>query len=253
MNTIAAHSRWGAIGCVLLVLVAACSGSDLKSDTVLVSAAASLTDVFAELESAFESAHPEVDVVLNTGGSSTLREQILEGAPADIFASADLTNMDRIAVSGVVVGSPAIFATNSLEIAVPADNPAGVTGLADFANDDLLIGLCAIEVPCGALAAQVLESAGVVPAVDTYEPDVRALLTKIEAGELEAGIVYTTDVSSTESVAGVTIPDNVNVLAEYPIALLSMGSNPEDGGLFVEFVVGEQGQEILSEFGFGSP
>ena len=238
--------------CVLVTLIA-CSNSSVEGE-LLVSAAASLTDAFAEMESAFEDANPDVDVVLNLGSSSALREQILEGAPADVFASANTSNMDQVAEAGEVAAEPEIFVTNSLQIAVPAGNPFGVTGLEDFAREELLIGLCAEDVPCGDFGRQALENAGVTPSIDTNEADVRALLTKIEAGELDAGITYVTDVLSTSgTVEGVDIPAEVNVVAEYPIATLTGAPNPGAAAAWVEFVLSEEGQAILTSYGFTSP
>lgn len=218
------------------------------------SAAASLTDAFAEVESAFEETHPGVDVVLNLGGSSALREQILEGAPADVFASADRSNMEQVVAAGGVADEPESFATNPLQIAVPVGNPAGVVGLEAFADDALLIGLCAEQVPCGDLARQVLANVGVTPAVDTDEPNVRALLTKIETAELDAGITYVTDVAATRgSVEGIDIPDVVNVAANYFIAGLTDTPNPEGAAEFVDFVLSDEGRVILGRYGFGPP
>ena len=241
-----------AVGALVL---AACSGTgDTTGDEVLVSAASSLTEAFAEIETAFESENPEIDVVLNIGGSSGLREQILAGAPADVFASANTSNMDRVVAGGDVEGDPAIFARNRLEIAVPTGNPGGVTGLADFARDELLIGLCAEDVPCGGYGRQVLEKTDVVPSVDTEEPNVRALLTKIEAGELDAGIVYVTDVVSTGGdVDGIEIPDDDNVYAEYPIAVLTDAPNGDEAAAFVAFVLSDEGRSILTDHGFALP
>lgn len=236
----------------LLLGLVACGGS--TSNEVLVSAAASLTDAFAEVESAFETGNPGVDVVLNLGSSSSLREQILEGAPADVFASANTSNMDQVVAGGEAAGEPTTFALNLLQIAVPAGNPAGITGLADFANDELLIGLCAEEVPCGDFGRQALDNAGVIGAIDTNEPDVRALLTKVEAGELDAGITYMTDVlSAGGAVEGIDIPDDVNVVAAYPIVTLANAPNPEAAAAFVAFVLSEPGQAILASYGFTSP
>jgi molybdate transport system substrate-binding protein len=162
--------------------------------------------------------------------------------------------MDQVVEAGEVDGQPQVFATNLLQIAVPSDNQVGVTGLADFANNDLLIGLCAAGVPCGDSGRQALENAGVTLAIDTIEPDVRALLTKVEAGELDAGIVYVTDVASTAgTVEGIDIPEEDNVVADYPIAVLLNAPNPAAAGAFVAFVLGEEGQAILREFGFASP
>jgi len=183
-----------------------------------------------------------------------LREQILEGAPADVFASANLSNMDQIVESGSVAGEPSIFARNLLQIAVPPGNPAGITGLTDFGRDELLIGLCAEGVPCGEFARDALDAAGVIPATDTDEPDVRALLTKIEAGELDAGITYVSDVvSAGGSVEGIDIPDDENVVAVYPIAVLAESASPEESEDFVDFVLSAAGQAILVEHGFAAP
>jgi len=244
--------RLTVIACVLGMVIA-CSGSSVEGE-LLVSAAASLTDAFAEMESAFEDANPDVDVLRNFGSSSALREQILEGAPADVFASANTSNMDQVAEAGELAGAAEIFVTNSLQIAVPTGNPAEVTGLEDFAREDLLIGLCAEDVPCGDFGRQALENAGVIPSIDTNEPDVRALLTKVEAGELDAGITYVTDVlSASGTVEGVDIPAEVNVVAEYPIATLIGAPNPDAAVAWVEFVLSEEGQAILTSYGFTSP
>jgi molybdate transport system substrate-binding protein len=237
----------------VLGTVIACSGSSVEGE-LLVSAAASLTDAFAEMESAFEDANPDLDVVLNLGSSSALREQILEGAPADVFASADTSNMDQVAEAAEISGEAEIFVTNSLQIAVPTGNPAEVTGLEDFAREELLIGLCAEDVPCGDFGRQALAKAGVIPSIDTNEPDVRALLTKIEAGELDAGITYLTDVlSASGRVEGLEIPAEMNIVAEYPIATLAGAPNPDAAVVWVEFVLSEEGQAILTSYGFTSP
>lgn len=253
--------RWVAL---LAVIAAACGGAgDVPASPgqggavtgdVLVSAAASLTNAFGEMERAFETAHPGVDVMLNLAGSSTLREQILEGAPVDVLASADIATMDAVVEAGGVSSEPVVFGRNRLQIAVPAGNPADVGGLDDFSDEDLLIGLCAAGVPCGVFAREALENAGVRPAVDTNEPDVRALLTKIEVGELDAGITYVTDVvSAGGGVDGIEIPEDENVVAEYPIAVLSDAPNPDAAMAFVEFVLSDAGQGILGEYGFASP
>ena len=244
------RSRLAALALWIATLTACGRGVEGK---LLVSAAASLTDAFAEIEVEFEAANPDVDVELNLGSSSSLREQIIEGAPADVFASANTSNMDRVVEAGEAEGGD-IFVTNLLQIAVPAGNPAGIVGLEDFANVDLLIGLCAEDVPCGDFARQALENAGITPAIDTNEPDVRALLTKIEAGEIDAGITYVTDVLSTDgAVEGVAIPEEFNVVAEYPIAALTNAPNPEAAVAFVDFVLSDEGQAILVRYGFETP
>lgn len=253
------RTRVFAVLAAAALVIAACTseapgGSHLEGE-LLVSAAASLTDAFGELEAAFEDANPDIDVILNFGPSSGLREQILEGAPADVFASANRSNMDQVIEAGEAEGSQ-VFARNVLQIAVPAGNPAGITGLADFARPELLIGLCAEEVPCGDFARQALDNANVTPDLDTNEPDVRALLTKVASGELDAGIVYATDVMApdfTEDVEGIDIPADINVIADYPIAALANAPNPDAAAAFVAFVLSDVGQAILNEYGFSSP
>lgn len=236
---------------VLTTVAVSCAGS---SSEIRVSAAASLTDAFTEIAAAFETANPGTDVVLNFGGSSALREQILEGAPVDVFASANISTMESVTTADQVAGEPHVFARNLLEIAVPPGNPGGVNGLADFARPDLLIGLCLEGVPCGDFGRKALQNAGVVPSIDSNEPDVRALLTKIELGELDAGIVYVTDVASAAGgVEGVEIPASANVTATYPIAVLASAPRPEGAEAFVEFVLSDMGQAILSRYGFAPP
>lgn len=227
------------------------AASDLTG-SITVFAAASLTDAFDEVGAAFEDANPDTTVEFNYAGSSALREQILSGAPADVFASANPSTMQQV-VDGGAAAESSDFVENVLQIVVPAGNEAGITGLADFANGDLLIGLCAEEVPCGQFGREALAAAGVTPAIDTNEPDVRSLLTKVEAGELDAGIVYETDVlSAGAAVEGIDIPADQNVTATYPIATLTDAGNPEVAEAFVAFVLSDEGQAILASYGFVS-
>jgi molybdate transport system substrate-binding protein len=238
---------------VLLLLSWACGDVRPEESELRVSAAASLTDALGEVEVLFETENPGIDVVLNLGSSSSLREQILEGAPVDVYASANSSNMAQVIEAGAAENA-IVFALNSLQIAVPEGNPAGIEGLEDFSDPSLLIGLCADSVPCGEFGRQVLANAGVTPSIDTNEPDVRALLTKIEAGELDAGITYVTDVLSTGgAVAGIEIPAEINVVAEYPVAVMTAAANPEAGRAFVSLLISEGGREILESYGFSSP
>lgn len=251
--------------CTALVGAAACgdddpaetptadaSASDLDG-TITVFAAASLTDAFDEAIAAFEEANPHVTVELNLAASSALREQILAGAPADVFASANPSNMDQVAEAGEVEGQSQVLTHNSLQIVVPADNPGGVEDLEDFADESLLIGVCAAEVPCGEFGRQALTDAGVTPAPDTEEPDVRSLLTKVASGDLDAGIVYVSDVESAgDEVQGIDIPAEVNVVAEYPIAALARAGEPEIAAAFVDFLLSDDGQDILTSYGFSA-
>jgi len=221
--------------------------SDAFSGTVTVFAAASLADSFQEIADAFSAEHPGVDIVLSFGGSSGLATQIIEGAPADVFAAASAATMATVLDAGVATG-PTVFATNVLEIAVPAGNAAGVTGLADFANPDLLIAVCAVEVPCGAAAVTVFTTEGITPQIDTYEEDVKAVLTKVEFGEVDAGLVYVTDVlAAGAGVEGIEV-DSPPV--DYPLVALTESAAT---AAFIAFVLSARGQSILEAAGFGAP
>jgi molybdate transport system substrate-binding protein len=220
---------------------------------ITVLAAASLTDAFTALGEAFDAGHPGARVSFNFGASSALREQILGGAPADVFASADQANVDQLIEAGAATASR-VFASNQLEIAVPPGNPGGIKGLTDFADPDLLIGLCAEEVPCGQLGRRALRRSGVEPAVDTNAPDVRALLTQVESGDLDAGLVYVTDGRAAGgAIDTVAVPAEENVRAAYPIAALEESGEPELAAAFVDFVTSAAGREILAAHGFGGP
>lgn len=220
---------------------------------VVVQAAASLTDAFDEVVAAFTEANPEAGVIVNYAGSQSLATQILEGAPADVFASANAAQMQVVADEGLLAGEPRVFATNALAIAVEAGNPFGITGLADLADPSLVLVLADPEVPAGDFAAQALEAAGVAVTPSSLEVDVRSVLSKVELGEADAGIVYTTDlVTAGDAVQGVAIPEEENVLASYPIAALADAPNPGGAAAFVDFVLSPAGQAILREHGFGS-
>jgi len=246
------------------VLLAGCSApaaaptltatADDLTGTVNVFAAASLTETFSELATAFEADHPNVTVTVNFGGSSALATQIVQGAPADVFAAASGTTMKTVTDAKLVSGSPTTFVSNMLEIAVPAGNPGKVTGLNDFANPSLTIALCAVAVPCGAAAKTVLEEAGIVASVDTYEQDVKSVLTKIELGEVDAGLVYQTDVlSAGAKVTGISFPEASAAVGTYPIALLSASSNKDVARAFIDYVLSPAGMKVLSNAGFGTP
>ena len=221
--------------------------------TLLVFAAASLTDAMGEVEVAFESDHPHLDVELNLAGSASLRAQILAGAPADVVASAHASVMDDLVAAGVVAGDPTTFATNRMTIATAEGNPAGITGLADFARSEPYLGLCAADVPCGDLADEILDRAGITPDVDTREPDVRALLIKIETGELDGGLVYATDVVASDRVDEVALPVAASGETGYPVAVLTGSTSPAEARSFVEFLTSARGRSILADAGFGTP
>ena len=176
---------------------------------VTVFAAASLTAAFTEIGDAFEAENPDANVVLNFAGSSDLVTQITEGAPADVFASADLKNMTKVTDASLNAAEPVVFATNIAEIIVGAGNPKGVTGVADLADPtDLIVVQCASEVPCGSYAEQIYEKAGITVTPASFEENVKAVVTKVTLGEADAGIVYATDVTAAGTDAeGVAIPD----------------------------------------------
>ena len=235
-------------GIVVLVAILAACGGDGRT-TLTVSAAASLAEAFGEIETAFEADHPDVDVILNLGGSATLREQILAGAPVSVFASADLETVSDFVEEGRFERW-VVFASNRLTIGVPAGNPAGITSLRDLARPDLAVGLCAPEVPCGRVARRVLDAAGVDVRPVTEELDVRALVTKLEAGELDAGLVYRTDVPAA-AIDEVPLPTGLPADTEYVIGVISGGPESELAGRFVRFVRSRDGERILERHGFG--
>lgn len=244
-------------------IAAACGGADDAAtvtapgqvpDQVVVFAAASLTDAFTELGEAFTAAHSGTPVVLSFAASSRVVTQIIEGAPADVLASADPLTMERLTDAGGAAGPPEVFATNRLEIVVAPGNPFGISGVDDLANEALVLVVCAPQAPCGRYAAQVFEKAGIDPTPDSFEENPRAVLTKVIIGEVDAGLVYATDVRSAgDRVAGVAIPAELNVDAEYPIVVTAEAPNPGGAAAFVGFVLSEAGQQILADHGFGSP
>ena len=237
----------------LLATLVACGGGDIDRRELVVSAASSLNEVFSAIEREFESTHPEVDVILNIGGSSLLREQIIGGAPVDVFASANPEIMEQVADAGMLNGEPLIFALNEMQIAVPRGNPALIQGLEDFSRQSLLLGLCAPAVPCGVFARQVLASGGIEARVDSEEPNVRALLLKLESGELDAGIVYKSDILASSEVEGIPIPETLNVSANYAIGVIDDATDLEAATEFVSFVASKAGRQILLDHGFDVP
>lgn len=218
------------------------------SGTVEVYAAASLQRPFDEIAVAFEQAHPEIDVATVYDGSRTLATQIEQGAPADVFASADEKSMAGI---GDLALDPRVFAANTLVIAVPAGNPGAVAGLADLARVPTV--LCASEVPCGAAAATLLQNAGVSVTPVSAEQNVTAVLTKVAAGDAQAGLVYATDVAGRDDVDGV-VPDGADaVVNRYPITPVRDAANPAAATAFTAFVLSDEGRRILSDAGFRAP
>jgi molybdate transport system substrate-binding protein len=217
-------------------------------------AATSLTEAFTEIGEAFSAANPDAQPTFSFDASSALVQQITEGAPADVFASADIANMDKLTEAELNGSQPETFATNLLTIIVAPDNPLGITGVDDLANPDIKTVVCAPEVPCGNYANQIFESAGVEVTPVSLEENVRGVVTKVTAGEADAGIVYVTDVIAAGNAADmVEIPDEINVVAEYPVATVAESGNQETGEGFIEFLLGGEAQSILADHGFGAP
>ncbi|MFH8249186.1 molybdate ABC transporter substrate-binding protein [Microbacterium sp. B2969] len=216
-------------------------------------AAASLKTAFDELATEFEAQHPGVDVVpIVYDGSSTLATQLIEGAPADVFASADEANMQKVVDAGLASG-PELFATNTLVIATPKGNPGDVEDLSDLADDSVTVVLCAPEVPCGAASQKLISNAGLTVTPASYEQNVTAVLTKVAAGEADAGLVYVTDVKGRDDVDSIVPEGASDVVNKYPIVALKDAANPDAAAAFAEFLLGTQGQEVLAGLGFGAP
>ncbi|MFC6010447.1 molybdate ABC transporter substrate-binding protein [Nocardia lasii] len=230
------------------------ASADEISGTVTVFAAASLTGTFSELGKQFEAEHPGVKVVYNFAASSALAEQIKQGAPADVFASAAPKNMQQVVDAGDVTAKPVIFVRNRLEIAVPAGNPGDITGLADFGKSEPKIALCAEQVPCGAAAKTVFEVAGVTPQPDTREADVKAVLTKVTLGEVDAALVYRTDVQAAgDKVEGIEFPEADKAINDYPVAPLAHAPNAKAATAFVDFIGSDKARTVFTDAGFDAP
>lgn len=240
------------------------AASNMETITLHVFAAASLTNAFGEIGENFAAAHPGTEVVFNFAGSNQLATQIGEGAPADVFASANGTQMNVVIDSGrIISGTQRTFARNRLVVVTPSDNPAGLTGLEDLATPGLKLVFAAAEVPVGQYSLDFLDKAeadgrlgagykaAVLANVVSYEENVRAVLTKVSLGEADAGIVYTSDVgAAAEEVAQIEIPDQLNTVASYPIAPVGDSPNLAAAQQFMDYVLAPAGQQVLVKYGF---
>lgn len=240
------------------LLLAACGSSSPSSSssgelkgTLTVFAAASLNGAFDQIGDQFHKANPGVSVKFNYTGSSTLATQIVQGAPADVFASANTQNMSKVADDKLVSGEPKVFVRNTLEIMVGAGNPKNITTLKDLANPAIKVSVCAPSVPCGSYSTDVFQKAGVTVNPVSEETSVSGVVTRVSLGEADAGIVYTTDVKGGgKSVQGVSIPAQDNVIADYPIAQLKDAPNSPAAAAFIKYVFSSDGQKVLADFGF---
>ncbi|TXK19924.1 molybdate ABC transporter substrate-binding protein [Homoserinibacter sp. GY 40078] len=239
-------------------LLSACGGATPDADqeglgTITVLAAASLTESFDALAAEFERSHPGSHIMLSYGGSSGLAQQIVAGAPADVFASADEATMSTVDEAGLAA-DPTPFASNTLELVVPVGNPGDVNGIDDLARDELVVALCDPAVPCGAAAVRLLDLAGVAAAPDTLEQDVKAVLTKVTLDEADAGLVYVTDGRAAGGeVEELAIDGADEVRNRYLITAVDGGPNPRGAAAWIAFVTGEMGREVLADAGFGEP
>lgn len=229
-------------------------GSSSSSDDLTVFAAASLTDAFTAIGETFMAENPGRSVTFSFAASSELVTQVLDGAPADVVATADLVTMDRLTSADAAGSTPVVFARNRATIAVAAGNPLGITDLADLRDDDLVLVVCAPEAPCGRYANELFANAGITPTPDSLERNPRAVLTKVALGEADVGIVYETDIAAADgNVDAVPIPSDTNIVAEYPIVTITRSAVPEAAQDFIDIVLSPAGQAILAEHGFTSP
>lgn len=230
------------------------TGGSTLSGTVVVSAAASLTGTFDRIADDFGDANPGVKVSIGYGGSDTLAGQINAGAPVDVFAAASDKTMALVVHAGNAAGEPAPFAANTLQIAVPTDNPAGVDSLADLAQRGVSVALCAPTVPCGAASDAALDAAGLDVRPVTQEQDVKGVLTKVRLAEVDAGLVYRTDViAAAGDVVGIDFPEAAQSATRYPIVVCDQAPNPDAARAFVDYVLSPAGQQVLAAAGFAAP
>ena len=244
-----------AVAATAVLTLSACGGGDSgsaeKDQELTVFAAASLTDTFTALAEKFEKAHPGVEVTTSFGGSSDLVAQIEDGAPADVFASADTKNMDKL---GDLATDPQDFASNTLEIATPPGNPAKITGFQDLTKSGGKIVVCAAEVPCGNATAQMEAQTGVDIKPVSEEQSVSDVLAKVTSGDADAGLVYVTDVTAAgDTVTGVEFPESDKVVNTYPITTLDGGDEQDLAKEFIDLALSESGQKVLRDAGFGQP
>lgn len=248
---VTALCAFAVLGVMAILGVGCAENSSTSTSSIRVFAASSMTDVLPEIATLFEE-RESVGVQFSFAGSSALREQILDGADADVFISANLSVMEVLVDAGVIEQEPVVIAENGLTIAVPVGNPASVTGLADFENGSLALGVCAAGVPCGDLATRVFDAGGITPQVDTNEANVRALLTKAELAELDAALVYRTDVVSSAEVDEVPLPPHIALLGTtYAAGVLTGSGDAADA--FVEFLRSAEAIEVFTSAGFDQP
>ncbi len=245
-----------AAACALLLLAGCSSGSPAPAAQrkLTVLAAASLTGTFTQLGRAYERQHPGTTVTFSFGGSSALAEQIVNGAPADVFAAASAATMKQVTDAGDAAGQPAVFVRNQLVIAVPKGNPAGVRGLVDLGRAGVKVALCARQVPCGAAAVKVLKAARLTVHPVTLEQDVKAALAKVRLGEVDAALVYRTDVrAAAGDVQGIEFPESAGAINDYPIVALAHAPSVAAARDFVAYIRSAAARAAFTAAGFQPP
>ncbi|MBV1777562.1 molybdate ABC transporter substrate-binding protein [Paeniglutamicibacter sp. ABSL32-1] len=224
------------------------------SGEITVFAAASLKTTFTRLAGDFEAQHPGTKIALSFAGSSDLATQITAGAPADVFASADPGNMEKLSEAGLLDGAPRTFATNTLAIAVPPDNPASISTFADLAGQGVKVVICAPQVPCGTATKAVEESTKTPLAPVSEESSVTDVMGKVTSGEADAGLVYVTDIlAAGDKVKGIKFPEAKTAVNTYPLATVATSPSKDLANAFTEFVAGPEGRKVLTDAGFGTP
>jgi molybdate transport system substrate-binding protein len=235
--------------------LSSCGGGDGGSgdkSALTVFAASSLTNVFGTLEKAFENDHPDVDVVVSYDSSSTVASQITNGSPADVLATADQPSMQIIVDAGDNAATPTPFASNTMAVVTPPDNPAAITSVADIGDGDFVV--CDPSAPCGEVAARILKKAGVTAEPASYGEKVTAVLDTVELGEADAGMVYVTDAQAAgDKVHTIDIPADLNVVTPYYIAPVKGSANADLASQWIALVSSQAGQDALKEAGFGPP
>lgn len=253
-TTASALAAWLLCGCAANVAGgSAVSGAHQSEGTLLtVMAASSLRVAFADLASRFQAAHPGTKVQLVVAGSADLLAQLEQGAPGDVLATADTATMARAESRNLIAGQPVDFATNTMTIVVPPGNPAGVQSVADLADPDVAVVLCAPQVPCGAAALRVAQRSGIDIKPVSEENAAADVLGKVSSGEADAGIVYVTDArAAANKVSEVAIPAAQNASSTYPIAVVAGAEQPALASEFQDFVLATTGQQVLTDAGFG--
>jgi molybdate transport system substrate-binding protein len=221
---------------------------------ITVFAAASLTESFTQIGKDFEAANPGAKVTFSFAGSSALATQINQGAPADVFASASPATMKTVTDAGNADGTPVVFVKNQLVIAVPKGNPKAIKGLSDLTKAGVKVALCAEQVPCGAAAKTALAAANVALTPVTLEQDVKAALSKVKLGEVDAALVYRTDAKSAASdVDGVEFPESAGAINDYPIVTIKTTKNKAAADAFVAYARSDKGKAVLTNVGFQAP